>query len=167
MPGAVYKTGTPGCLVLKTSEGDRGNFRFVAGIYTENLYWIFSRNVQIFCKCSSVIINLGPSLWFAVEIVPVIGCRHQVEVVCVGDVSVKYVDFKHRIKEGNMFLRNFDNTARFHTAPNTQQSDKHPYFSRIACILRTIVVCVCVCVCACVRACYMRTVQKSRVCLFR
>jgi len=45
MPGAVYKTGTPGCLVLKTSEGDRGNFRFVAGIYTENLYWIFSRNV--------------------------------------------------------------------------------------------------------------------------
>jgi hypothetical protein len=45
MPGAVYKTGTPGCHVLKTSEGDRGNFSFVAGIYTENFYWIFCRNV--------------------------------------------------------------------------------------------------------------------------
>jgi hypothetical protein len=121
MPGAVYKTGTPSCHVLKTSEEDRGNFRFVAEIYTENLYWIFSRNVKVFGKCSSVIINLGPSLWFAVEIVPVFGCRHQVELFCVGEISVKYVDFKHRIKEDNMFLRNVDNTVRFHTAPNNQQ----------------------------------------------
>jgi hypothetical protein len=36
MPGAVYKAGTPGCNVLKTSEEDRGNFRFVAEICTEN-----------------------------------------------------------------------------------------------------------------------------------
>lgn len=56
IPGAVYKAGAPGCHVLKTSEEDRGNFRFVAEIYTENLYLIFSRNVKIFGKCSSVII---------------------------------------------------------------------------------------------------------------
>lgn len=123
MTGAVYNTGSPGCRVLKTSEEDRDNFRFEAEIYTEHLYWIFSRNVKIFGKCSSVIINLGPSVWFAVEIVPVVGCRHQVEVVFVGDVSVKYADFKRRIKEDNMFLRNFDSTARFHKAPNTQQRD--------------------------------------------
>jgi len=123
MTGAVYKTETPSYHVLKTSEEDRGNFRFVAEIYTENLYWIFSRNVKIFGKCSSLIINLGPSLWFAVEIFPVVGCRHQVEMACVGEVSVKYADFKHRIKGDNMFLRNVDNTARFHKAPNTQQRD--------------------------------------------
>ena len=122
MPGAVYKTGTPGCRVLKTSEEDRGNFRFVEEICTENLYCKVGRNVKIFGKCSSVIINLGPSLWFAVEIVPVFGCRHHVEVVCVGDVWVNYAGFKHRIKE-DVFLRNIDNTARFHMAPNTQQRD--------------------------------------------
>jgi hypothetical protein len=81
MPGAVYKTGTPGCHVLKISEEDLGNFRFVAEICAENLYWIFSRNVKIFGKCSSAIINLGPSLRFAVEIVPLVGCRQHVEVV--------------------------------------------------------------------------------------
>jgi len=67
-----------------------------------------------------------------------------VEVFCVGDVWVKYVDFKHRIKEDNVFVRNIDNTARFHMAPNTQQRDSHPYFSRITHILRTIVVRACV-----------------------
>jgi len=123
MPRAVYKTGAPGFHILKTSEEHRDNFRFVAEIYTENLYWTFSRNVKIFGKCSTVIINLGPSLWYAVEIVLVVGCRHQVEVVCVGDVSVKYVDFKHRVKEDNSFQRNVDNTFHFHTKPNTQQRD--------------------------------------------
>lgn len=112
-------------------------------IYIENLYWKLIRNVKIFGKCSPVIINLGPSLWFAVEIVPVFGCRHHVEVVCVGDVWVKYVDFKRRIKEDNVFLRNTENTARFRMAPNNQQRDSQPYFSRITHILRTIAVFVC------------------------
>jgi hypothetical protein len=95
----------------------------VAEIYTENLYWTFSRNVKIFGKCSSAIINFGPSLWFAVEIVLVVGCRQQVEVVCVRDISVKYADFKHRLKEDNSFQQNVDNTVYFHKKPNTQQLD--------------------------------------------
>jgi hypothetical protein len=123
MPGAVYKTGRPGYHVLKNSEEHRDNFRFVAEIYTENLYWIFSKNVKIFGKWSSVIIKLGLSLWFAVEIALVVGCGHQVEVVWVCEVSVKYADFKHRVKEDNSFQRNVDNTVHFHTKPNTQQRD--------------------------------------------